>query len=94
MTHTFAEFGNRIIAAALIDEDGQLWSLPAPKRHGDIMRFACQHGVNPNWPPESQGFITSTGKFVSRFQAHTIALRHGQIDAPLRGKELFSEDLW
>src|SRR6185369_4971766 len=76
------EFGHRIVAAAIVDDGGQVWSLPAPARHGDVMRFAGSQGAKPIWPPDKQGFLTSTGKFVTRYQAHSIALRWGQIDTP------------
>lgn len=43
----------------------------------------------------TQGFLTSTGRFVNRKEAYMIALEAGQIDGDGGyDKELFSEDLY
>lgn len=46
--------------------------------------------------PEHQGFLTSTGRFVSREEALKIALENNQVlDLnDIRGDRLFSEDLY
>ncbi len=91
------EYGTRIIAAAIREDDGTVWSLPAPNRHGDVFRYIGEtKGDKPTCTKEdgtNQGFISSTGKFVTRFQARAIAVRYGQLERT-RFKELYSEDLW
>lgn len=70
-------------------------SLPAPKRHHDIIHAVAEYIGRPVVPHE-QGFLTSTGRFVGRKEAYGLALRAGQI-APKPNAvlpDLFSEDLW
>ncbi len=94
---TNAEYGTRIIAAAIQEDDGTVWSLPAPNRHGDVFRYIHEvKGVNATCSKDdgtNQGFISSTGKFVTRFQARAIAVKYGQLERT-RFRELYSEDLW
>lgn len=42
---------------------------------------------------DEEGFITSAGRFVTRHEAHDIALAAGQIRKPLRNRELLSSDI-
>ena len=42
---------------------------------------------------KNQGFLTSTGRFVDRHHAATIARRSGQLPSDV-GRDLFSEDLY
>lgn len=42
----------------------------------------------------TQGFITSTNKFVDRQEAALIAICANQVNVTKVGKELFSEDLY
>lgn len=66
-------------------------SAPPPARHHHLLAI-CRLGRR-----YSEGFITSTGRFVDREEALKIALASGQpmIDHPSRGDDrLFSEDLW
>ena len=46
--------------------------------------------------PHHQGFLTSTGRFVTREEALVIALENDQVidKAQIRGNRLFSEDLY
>lgn len=85
----------RIVAAA-IQIDGLTLSLPQPARHGQVMHSAEIAGV-PTYLINcgTQGFLTSTGRFVNRVMARHIAHRAGQNPGSTGGdKELFSEDLW
>lgn len=41
---------------------------------------------------DDEGFYTSTGRFVSRFEAADIASECGQLDRPM-GRKLLSSDL-
>lgn len=42
---------------------------------------------------DEEGFITSSGRFVTREEAHDIALASGQLHAALRNRRLLSSDL-
>ncbi len=100
-----------IIAAALYIEvplkpDEDPWdprrsmiilTLPPPARHHTLMHAGyCLKGEKPVQSFE-QGFITSTGRYVNRFEGMDIALASGQPFAgefKTPGKQLYSEHLW
>lgn len=44
--------------------------------------------------PYHQGFLTSTGRFVSREEALIIALNNNQVIGEIYGNELYSENLY
>lgn len=55
--------------------------------------------INIDWPVDNpgitQGFVTSSGRFVDREEAAKIALESGQIEELKYSKtKLFSEDLY
>lgn len=85
------------IVAAAVHAKGITFSVPAPGRHGDVLRImhaelgldAIRLGV-----PDNQGFLTSAGRFVGRREAAGIAVEAGQINEPKWGSDLYSEDLW
>lgn len=85
------------IVGAAVRYKGDVFKLPRPNRHGDIMRSMRAAGQ----PREAvnivnQGFLTSTGRFVGREEAYGIAKSAGQLlDEKRPGvKVLFTEDLW
>ena len=63
----------RITGVALLTEDGRLFALPKPNRHGNLFALADFYGQDAE--PCRQGFATSTGRFVDRTEAMTIARR-------------------
>lgn len=86
-------------AAILIN--GEIITAPRPARHHQLLElhWAAAKGKEGTprhqlVPPSAQGFVTSTGRFVSREEAALIAVAAGQITAPQWGSRLFSEDLW
>lgn len=84
------------IVAAAIQVEGLTLSLPQPARHGQVMHSAERGGL-PRYAINgaTQGFITSTGRFVNRVMARHIAHMAGQEPRSTGGDvELFSEDLW
>ena len=84
--------GERIISVA-ISAFGIVASLPAPARHGDVLRKL--HDFNPiALGGECQGFLTSAGRYVNRRDAAAIALAAGQVDKLISAPDLYSEDLW
>ena len=44
--------------------------------------------------PYHQGFLTSTGRFVSREEALIIALNNNQVIGEIYGNRLYSENLY
>jgi hypothetical protein len=81
----------RVLAAAVRDKQGIIWSLPAPCRHHDILKHI------PDEHTAEQGFILTDGTFVDRVTAKSYAMMNQQIlEGELRGqfRELFSEDMW
>ncbi|MEK1908147.1 MAG: hypothetical protein AAAB13_20435 [Pseudomonas sp.] len=87
-----SEERERIIAAAI--QFGATISLPPPARHHTILQtMDLEMHLDESSATASQGFLTSTGRFVNRVEGFYIAHRAGQIgtkDTP----QLFSEDLW
>lgn len=83
--------GERIVRAA-IRVGHAVYSVPPPGRHGDV--FALDKATH-QCAPEDQGFLTSTGRFVERDEALTIAAAAGQIIVKTGPADiLFSEDVW
>lgn len=83
----------RIIAAALRDEQtGLVLFHEVPGRHHNVMWSLDGYGMQSHGL--AQGFVTSTGRFVDREEAFTLASAAGQLIAVHRAGELFSEDLW
>lgn len=84
----------RIVSAA-IHLGGLVLSLPSPARHHTIINGATQ---NLEMKPPilgTQGFMTSTGRFVNRKEACFIATEANQITVKTgNADELYSEDLW
>lgn len=99
-----------IIAAAIKDENGKVWSVPQPGRHGHVIRLMVDNGGKAR--SGIQGFVDESGKFYNRNEAVKHAIESGQqfwcynpgdssqrfkIDPPKgpnKPRELFSEDLW
>lgn len=83
----------RIVSAA-VTYAGIIFTLPMPARHPQIV-----HNMSACDLPQggSQGFLTSTGRYVTRQEAWDIAENANQLMpcAPTGPKgTLFSEDLW
>lgn len=89
------------IVAAACTFNGEVYALPAPNRHHNIIQKfkIC---------PDEQGFLLCDGRFVMRKAAKLIAELNGQyltdeqyaakhkqeLGNRYHGPELFSEDLW
>lgn len=82
------------IVAAAIQIEGVTISLPRPARHGEVL--ICVNMLLPDvyQGRETQGFVTSEGRFVNRVQAFQLAWKEKQIISDRTGPELFSEDVW
>lgn len=85
------------VVAAAIQIDGLTLTMPHPARHGDLISEAYRRGLaSSDRPvqPDQQGFLTSEGQFVGRWQAARIAFHSRQISQRPAGGELTTEDLW
>jgi hypothetical protein len=82
----------RIVAVA-VREGALTVSMPAPARHGDVLR-RLHDLTGIVLAGDDQGFLTSTGHFVGRQDAVEVARAAGQIVAPKWPPFLYSEDLW
>lgn len=61
------------------------------KRHNQITSLAHKLGISS--VGSEQGFVTSTGLFLSREEAKKLAIKNSQISKDHKGP-LYSEDLW
>lgn len=90
--------GETITGVALLSAHGELYQLPAPNRHHDVIAMMVRDGEGEHAADAEQGFVTSADRFLDRRAALVLALSSGQIkeeDRPVPGlPELFSEDLW
>lgn len=82
------------IVAAAIKQGNMVCSVPKPGRHHDVIREMARSGI-PIPIVGEQGFLTSDGRFVNRYEAKDIANLAGQILAKHGNlAQLFSEDVW
>lgn len=83
----------RILCAAVLGmTDGEDPIIFAGYRHSDCIR-SCIYSTHCRVNQEEQGFLTSNGRFVNRYEAYQIALKAGQIED--LGKDILtSEDLY
>jgi len=78
----------RIINAAIL-YGGKIYK---GHRHADIMGEIWSTLPDAHFPQSIQGFLTDTGRFVSRDEASLIAFRAGQTKT--QKERLLSEHLW
>lgn len=85
-----------ILAAAIRDKSGAIWTLPPPARHHDIGRMMIEAGHPAPYPSgDNQGFLVQYdggAQYVWRATAANLAFEAGQIKQ--RKNLLYSEDLW
>lgn len=81
----------RVVCAALRNQDGMI---VCGARHNDAVMRA-QMG-SADWRKADQGFIDQYGVFMTREEAHKVAIEAGQIIRRCGGdeKRLFSENLY
>lgn len=86
-----------IITHVAIRFNAKIYSLPPPNRHHNvILKIVEETGVaNVNASGEDQGFLDSTGKYLTRKEALDLAIENGQLrwDQPIYS-QLYSENLW
>lgn len=83
------------IERAAIRHDGNVYSVPRPGRHHNVIWEMVGLGGFSARDMHDQGFVTSAGRYVDRedglrlaLAAKQITLKHGNP------RELYSEDLW
>lgn len=76
--------------------EGDLYHLPKPARHHDVIREIARLNAVGIQGADVQGFLDNGGVFVNRTEALAIALSANQVlDVNnIRANLLFSEDLW
>jgi hypothetical protein len=82
----------RIVAAAIRLDNGEVISLPQPARHHSVLEYIRNTQQADYIKSDQQGFLTSSGQFVRRKPAAIIAFEAGQTDCIKN--PLTSEDLW
>lgn len=78
--------------------NGQVYSLPPPNRHHDVIWEIArvENIATVRAAGDNQGFLDDSGRYLTRKEALPVALAAGQVldVSNVRGKSLFSEDLW
>ncbi len=87
----------KITDVAVIFE-GEIYSLPAPNRHHNVIHMMYGNGIRINGP-SLEGFLDENGTFLNRSAGMIRAQRNGQLnrregDQFYQGPDLYSEDLW
>lgn len=98
-----------ITQAAIMDENGKVWSVPQPGRHGTVIQLRWNLHKLRTGCACVQGFVDEMGKFYTRIEASVHAIECKQqfwcydpgdsskrfrVEPPKKPVELFSEDLW
>ena len=80
---------------------GVVYSLPAPNRHHDVIRYIIEttehKKVDAHNDEDCQGFLDESGAFLRRKPALLSAKANNQIKpgvTPSNHNGLFSEDIW
>jgi hypothetical protein len=82
----------KIIAAAIKDNSGKIWSLPPPKRHHHIVELLYDLRIASAL--DGQGFLLDDGRWISRKAAATLVLKENPNKVLIAPPNLYSEDLW
>jgi hypothetical protein len=77
------------IAKVALKLNGKTYSAPVGSSHEEIRSEHALQGKGRG----TRGFITSTGSFVNREEAASIAKRAGQTKRPVTDGKLHSSDL-
>ena len=81
-----------IVAVAIKDPSGKIWTKPPPHRHHHIIHWMIEEGIEPPIKSIWQGFITDEGIFLNRKDSAEHALKCKQIEE--QQDTLISEQLW
>ena len=85
----------KVEAAAILGDDGRIYSEPRPARHHDVIAAARMSGYGGSVAGLRQGFVLSDGRFATRADARIVADKAGQIiPGRTQASILTSEDMW
>ena len=85
----------RIVCAAVLYPDGTM--LVGPRHFDNVMRMQYERfGIKHSEDESVQGFVDQWGEFLTREEAHEVAIMQGQIMRRCGGDNgrLFSENLY
>lgn len=86
------------ITHVAIKFEGNVYSLPAPNRHHDVILHIIQvlKIETVNSYGENQGFLDENGQYLNRRQALYSAQVNNQLKpgVQIKAGQLFSEDIW
>ena len=84
----------RIKSAAIKDKKGDIYSLPIPATHSDILSVIIKRDRElPNGI--KCGYLLSDGSFAGRKRAMKVAKKSGQLLVPnTDAVDLYSSDVW
>lgn len=87
--------GNKVEMAAIIGEDGEVYSLPRPNRHHNIIYHLVKDMKHSTPIKGEQGFVLTDGTFVDRKTAKLHAIANNQLlERASKSELLFSECIW
>ena len=69
----------RVVAVAILTEDGLVHTLPPPARHHDVVHRLVTFFNHPSDRMDEQGFLLSDGSFCSRRPAKIVARTANQL---------------
>ncbi len=89
----------QVITHVAIRFQGEVYSLPAPNRHHDVIRLIVEQtgAKTVDARDDDQGFLIDGERYCRRAPALRIALQSGQCKPDCLGAKigmLFSEDVW
>lgn len=83
-----------LILGVSILVNGEIYKLPEPSRHSDLIHQIRAEGVHGCITQKAQGFYSASHDFITREEARALVMRTGQCSNPDHASLLFSEDLW
>jgi len=85
----------QILGVAIVYK-GQMFALPKPYRHHNVIRFMWEFCHIRPVVGEMQGFYDDKGRFLTREEAYKLAKMNGQLVSKTEHglHKLFSEDIW
>lgn len=81
----------RLVAAAIIRDDTIHTAHGTARAHWEVRYDLGDESPSRSTPGDEEGFLTSTGRFVSRYEAQIVGEASGQCRP--QGRELLSSDV-
>jgi hypothetical protein len=83
-----------MITHVAIRLDGEVYSLPRPNRHSDVIKKMVELGLPTPISCRDSGFLINGRTYVNRKEAVRIAIGSGEVKNLISPPDLYSEDLW